>query len=109
MKSAQILKAALIAVLASAGWAQSNLGSILGNARDASGAPVPGVSVSVRNQGTNFVRRAATDSQGFYFVDRLEPGIYTVLAQHPGMKQFAREGVRLDSTAPTTRGISMRT
>src|SRR5437870_213896 len=95
-----LLATVACAILATAGlWAQTNQGSFLGTVKDATGGVVPGVEVAVRNEGTNFIRKTLTNEQGFYFVDHVEPGTYSISSQQPGFKQYERSHVRLETNA----------
>ncbi len=73
-------------LLSSAGaLAQSGAqGSVQGTVRDASGAVVPQATVTVQNEASGAVRTTITDSQGFYAVESIEPGAYTVTVVAPG-------------------------
>ena len=64
--------------------AQMTRGAISGTVRDASGAVVPGATVTVTSVDTNQVRTAVTDNNGFYRIGALEPGRYTVRTELPG-------------------------
>lgn len=78
--------------------AQETTGVILGTVRDASGAVVPGVQVTVTERSTSAVRTATTDNEGAYVVPLLPPGIYTVSAEHPGMQRSVRNNVQVQIT-----------
>ena len=49
-----------------AGLAQTNLGTILGNLTDPSGAVLPGARVTATNLATNESRTALTNDTGYY-------------------------------------------
>ncbi|MDQ2746819.1 MAG: carboxypeptidase regulatory-like domain-containing protein, partial [Acidobacteriota bacterium] len=70
----------LLAMAANFAVAQSEQGRIAGQVADSSGAVVPGATVTVKNVGTNEVRTATADSQGFYVVPSLKAAVYTVTA-----------------------------
>src|SRR5713101_7733728 len=70
-------------------------GSIDGDARDASGAPIPSVTVSVTNHGTNATRTAITNDAGAYSFPSLAPGTYTLRAEKPGFKTVVRNQIEL--------------
>jgi hypothetical protein len=91
------------------GWAQSvQSGSIAGVARDASGAVLPGVTVEASSPALiEKVRSAATDSQGFYRIIDLRPGLYTVTFTLPGFSTFRREGVELTAGFTATVNATM--
>src|SRR6266498_277622 len=65
-------------------FAQSSTGSISGNVVDASGAGVPGASVSVRNVDTGATRAATSGASGSFTFPNLTPGNYAVSAELSG-------------------------
>jgi hypothetical protein len=67
-------------------------GSISGTARDTSGAIVPGVSVTVRNEATGVTEMVVTDSAGFYNFPELPIGHYDVSFQKTGFKEYVQTG-----------------
>ncbi len=68
------LLGATLAVVAAFG--QETSGTISGTVSDASGARIPGATVKV--EGAAFVRTATTDSDGFYRMLQVPPGVYKV-------------------------------
>lgn len=60
--------------------------AIAGTVTDSSHAVVPGVSVTVRNQGTGAAQATTTNASGFYSFPSLAPGIYTVTFTHSGFR-----------------------
>jgi Carboxypeptidase regulatory-like domain/TonB dependent receptor len=68
--------------------AQTDTGSISGTVSDSSGALIPGVTVTVRNLGTNAVRSAHTNSEGAYAVTGLSAATYEVKLEVPGFQPF---------------------
>src|SRR6266436_3543749 len=87
-----ILACSLVAGRAAFG---QTFGSIDGEARDASGAPVPGVTVSATNKGTNAARIAITNDAGAYSFPSLAPGAYTLRAEKPGFKTVVQNQIEL--------------
>ena len=77
-------------------YGQSFRGTILGTVRDASGAVLPGVSVTVTNAGTNIGRTAVTNETGNYVMSELTIGTYTVSGELPGFKQSLVSGLELN-------------
>src|ERR687888_1967890 len=75
---------------------QSSRGTILGNVRDPSGAPIPGATVTVTNLGTNVPFTYETDATGDYYVPSLLPGRYRVDAEKAGFKKFTAAGVLVE-------------
>jgi hypothetical protein len=82
--------------------AQITRGAISGTARDATGAVVPGATVTVTNMDTNITRTAVTDALGFYRVPALDPGRYAIKAELSGFQTVEWTDVRLVSAAEVT-------
>ena len=80
--------------------AQSFYGGIAGTVTDATGAIVPGATVTVTNLGTNEVRTAQSGASGEYrFVDLL-PAAYKIAIESKGFKRFEVQSmqVQVDNT-----------
>jgi hypothetical protein len=69
-------------------WAQNDVGSIVGFVTDSSGAVVPGVKVTVKNEGTGESRTVSTDSSGHFAVPNVPPAVYTMTAEATGFQRF---------------------
>ena len=76
-------------------WAQT-AGEIAGIVTDASGAVVPGASVTVTNQATNAVRTTTTNEAGIYSVPSLVPGVYEVKIEMRGFRTVIRRDIQLE-------------
>ena len=108
---------ALAAVLAVAGAARAQStainGTIEGTIKDPSGAVLPGVSVTVRNNNTGDQRTVVTNEQGIYRAPLLSLGVYVVSAELTGFKKQEQTGIELTagSTAVIniTRGVGTMT
>src|SRR5438093_811841 len=61
-------------------------GNIEGVATDATGAVLPGVTVTIRNLDTNVSREVVTDGSGRYRAAALQPGRYEVSATLSGFE-----------------------
>ncbi len=68
---------------------------IAGRVYDPSGAPVPGVAVTVTSADTNASTRRVTNDAGYYEANLLLPGNYMVTVEAQGFKRFVRKGVVL--------------
>jgi hypothetical protein len=88
------LLAAAVAVALPAA-AQTITGRISGTVTDASGAVLPNVTVTVRNDATQLVRTATTDENGFYVVTNLPVGTYSATVEQQGFKKTAKTGYEL--------------
>src|SRR5207249_10613763 len=83
-----IRTASLLALLAAApaSLAQITTGTILGTVSDASGAVVPGATITATHLDTGAVRTAVSDSAGGYLLAALPIGSYKVRAELQGFK-----------------------
>ncbi len=70
-------------------------GTINGSAFDASGALIPGATVTVTNIGTNQTRSATTDDSGNYVIPLLPVGRYSVRVEKEGFAPFVHSDVTL--------------
>ena len=91
------LLAAAVLLIPSAAVAQiGQTATLTGTVTDASGAVLPGVTVTVTSESLiGGARSAVTDDNGVYRFPTLPPGTYTVSAELSGFKTFAQENVRL--------------
>jgi hypothetical protein len=95
----------LILFLAATAAHAQNTGSLRGVVLDASGAILPGATVSLVNEGTKETRTATTDSRGGYFFAAVFPGSYTLRVEMPGFKTVENKGVRMSPN--DTRGLDV--
>lgn len=79
-----------------AAHAQESRGTISGTVTDPQGAVVPGAAVSVVNAETNVALRAVSNETGFFEVNLLNPGMYSVSVEAPGFKKAMRSGLQLE-------------
>src|SRR5436190_20335448 len=77
-------------VLCGAGFAQT-LGTITGQVKDATGAVIPGATVTVTNTATNATRTTVSNGVGLYDVPALPPGPYRVKSELDGFKNASRD------------------
>ena len=77
--------------------AQVPTGSIVGTVVDPQGLPVEGASVTLTNQGTNYLYRAVTGSNGGYQFRSIGDGMYLVSASKEGFKNAAVQNIKLDA------------
>ena len=79
-------------------WAQETTGIILGTVKDATGAFIPGAKLTITERDTGAVRKVTADAQGAYLAPLLPPGLYRVMAEHPGMQRAVQDNVRVEIT-----------
>src|SRR5213594_2527495 len=85
----------LIALSTCLSFAQTSTATILGVVRDASGALIPGVSISVKHTESGLTRTAISSERGGYSVPLLPVGAYEITTTMPGFKQAVRTGINL--------------
>ncbi len=76
-------------------FAQGERATISGTVTDSTGALVPQVSISVRNENTNVVLKTESNATGLYVVPALPPGAYEVTAQKAGFRAFKVSNIPL--------------
>jgi hypothetical protein len=98
-----LLIAACLLMFASSAQAQSTFATLTGTITDASGAVLPGVTVTVTNTRTQNTRTVTTDTVGNYVLPNLDPGSYRVVTTLSGFADqthetelLARQTVRMD-------------
>ncbi len=91
-----VLSAALVLFCFVAAARGQSTGAIVGTLIDPSGAVIPGVSVSIVNEGTGAVRTVATNESGNYVAESLPVGTYTVSVEQAGFKPVIRKGIVLN-------------
>ena len=69
--------------------------SLIGQAVDPDGAPLPGVTVTATNEGTGVDRVTVTDAEGYYRLHALNIGRYTLTLELPGFKTVQRPDIGL--------------
>ena len=79
--------------LAAGALAQTFQGSIRGLITDTDGGVLPGVSVTVEDEGTGVTRTAVSNAVGEYVFANVQPGTYTISAELSGFAPFASEGL----------------
>src|SRR5438270_11561255 len=91
----RLLTVALFAVICGALlYAQSTTdGAIGGTVYDTNGAVVANAKIAVRNNGTNAETTITTDGSGFFRVNKLQSGTYTVTVSQQGFAPFKAEQV----------------
>lgn len=84
-------------------WAQSGpSGTLSGVVKDQTGAVLPGVTVEVRNTGTQLVRTGLTDDVGRWTIPVLPVGSYQVSFDFPGFKKLTKDGVTVEASVIRT-------
>src|ERR1035441_401873 len=94
---------AILALCATAVFAQTNRGSLSGTVTDQTQAIMPGVTVTITNLGTNEVRKVTTSANGSYAATNLEPVSYRVEAEAQGFKKTGVDEAKGENARPEGR------
>src|SRR5437870_3069540 len=76
----------LCLVLSAHAFTQTSNATLGGTISDATGALLPGVSITATNTGTGIVNTVVSNEAGAYQFASLQTGTYTVLAELPGFQ-----------------------
>ena len=94
--------AVVLGLLPTTAAAQVLYGSMTGTITDASGAAIPGATVTIKDEQTGLALIAVTDSTGTYNIRNITGGTYTLRAALQGFKEFVQTGI------PVTAGSAVR-
>jgi hypothetical protein len=78
---------------------QTGGATLLVEARDQTGAPLPGVVVSIKSEETGLQRAGTTTDEGTVWLVRLPAGTYTLSGLRGGFKTEVVRNIRLDAAA----------
>lgn len=84
-----------IALMASAAFAQSETGQIVGKVTDPNGAVVAGAAINLKSVETGAQRTATTNEDGAYAITNLQPGVYEINVE---AASFAKSTQRVQVT-----------
>src|SRR5262245_25969014 len=91
------------------GQAQEFRATISGQVTDASGAVMPGATISARSIATNAIYRTESGADGEYALRNLDPGSYVITVEKTGFRKLVREGVVLQVSDHATLNLAMQT
>jgi Carboxypeptidase regulatory-like domain len=89
--------------------AQQETATLTGAVKDASGALVPGATVTATNIGTNIATTTTTNEDGIYTIPSLRPGKYTVTVEIAGFSRVIRSGVTLQVAQVAQLDVTLQT
>jgi len=81
--------------------------TIVGTVTDQVGAVVPGVTVTLVNEGTQFTRVENANASGQYVAYSFPTGRVTVSVEHPGFQKLVRSGVELTAADTITVNLQL--
>ena len=82
--------------------------SLSGKISDATGATLPGVTVTVTSLATNQQRTVVTNEDGIYRFAGLTPGSYSLTTDLDGFAKFIQSDIRLQVGAAADLNVTMR-
>jgi len=93
----------VLSVLPAVAQTQAGISGVI---HDPSGAVIPGVTVTVTNPATNFVRSAISNEAGVYNFPVLQPGRYNIKVELPGFRELNIQPKAVEEILPTYIGRS---
>jgi hypothetical protein len=93
--TAKVCVALLLCVLTAHSYAQYDNGSLVGTIKDATGAPIPGASVTITNTATAIASHVNTNPSGDYEVPSLRIGLYNISASAPGFSDAVAKNIAI--------------
>jgi len=97
----------VVGAFAVAGYSQSYQGGLRGAVRDATGAVVPGVELTLINEETNVTRTTTTNNDGEYSFANVLPGTYKLTATQTGFKKYESLGIRIGTQTFITLDLTL--
>jgi hypothetical protein len=96
----------MIVLTHASAWAQAT-GQMSGTVRDASGAVLPGVTITVTQTDTGFTRTVVTEGGGTYVVPNLPTGPYKLEASLQGFRSYSQTGIVLQVNGNPTINVTL--
>jgi hypothetical protein len=84
------------------GQAQSGRGTLAGSVKDATGATIPGASLTLKDADTGSRYTGVASSQGLFTFPELQPGIYTLTVTAPGFESYSQNGITVSVGSTAT-------
>jgi hypothetical protein len=89
-------------------FGQETTAGIQGTIKDPQGAVIPGASVEVTSPSLIGKKSAVTDAGGYYRIEQLPPGVYSVTVNAPGFAPQTQNGMQLNTGALPSINFSMQ-
>ena len=99
--------AILFLLAAGIALAQTSKGTLVGVARDRTGAAIPNATVSITDQSTGLVRHGRTGPDGAYRFDAIDPGPYMISVSDAGFLKFEAKNVQVLSTVVSSYDVTL--
>ena len=88
--------------------AQTGAGGLNGFVKDEQGGVLPGVTVTAKSSELLAPVVGVTDSGGYYRLNNLPPGIFSISAELPGFGSFQRDGILMRAGSTFTVDIELK-
>jgi len=88
--------------------AQEYRGRVQGVVTDASKAPVPGATVTLKNVHAGIQTVRETDTRGHYMFDLVEPGLYTLTVELQGFSRFEQRNILVENRGDITVNAALQ-
>src|SRR5262245_20629442 len=100
---------ALLLALGSTVMAQQIRGALEGTVTDPNGAVLSGAKVVVKNNATNAEVTTTANDRGYFNVQNLEAGVYTVTVEQSGFRKYVAKDVniKVGAVIPLTVGLQV--
>lgn len=89
------------------GFSQTTLVTVEGTVSDEEGAPLPGASVTLKNEKTGYTKGTVTREDGYYIISGIEPGKYECEVALPGFATQIRKGMTFTVGARLTINFTL--
>jgi hypothetical protein len=89
-------------------FAQRQTASVAGNIVDASGAPVPGARITIKNLDTGATRESISSGEGLYTITALSPGRYSISIGKEGFSNYNVPEIVLQVDQNATANAELR-
>ena len=86
--------------------AQTSKGTLVGIAKDSTGATVPNASIVIKGDQTGETRTLTTGGDGSFHAESLSPEAYTINASHEGFSNFRAEHIQVPPSIVTTYNVT---
>src|SRR5215831_8623034 len=89
-------------------FGQETTAGIQGTIKDPQGAVIPGATIEATSPSLIGKKSAVTDAGGYYRIEQLPPGVYSVTVNAPGFAPQAQTGMQLTTGALPSINFSMQ-
>lgn len=89
-------------------FAQSDNGNIVGYVKDPTGATIPKAKVTLKNEATGVLKTTSTNDSGYYVVNSIPVGYYSITGEAAGFKKVDVVHNKLDADTTLSVDVSMQ-